>query len=73
MSTPDDERSFEELQTELNGIVVQLERGDVPVDEAFVLWQMGEELYGICSARLRAAELRIEDLAAGDDNGGSAG
>jgi exodeoxyribonuclease VII small subunit len=56
------ERSFEELQRELDDLVVRLERGDVPLDEALALWQRGEELYRACVERLDRAELRIEEL-----------
>ncbi len=59
-----DERSFEELQRELEDIVGRLERGDVPVDEAIRLWQRGEDLYRRCAAVLEAAEGRVEELAA---------
>ena len=61
---PADARSFEELRRELEEIVGTLERGDVAVDEAIVLWQRGEELHRLCAARLEAAEGRIEELAA---------
>ena len=57
------ERSFEELQLELEEIVTRLERGDVPVDEAIVLFRRGEELYRACVERLQGAELQIEELA----------
>jgi exodeoxyribonuclease VII small subunit len=57
------ERSFEELQKELENIVARLERGDVGVDDAIALFKSGEELYRACVARLEAAELRIEELA----------
>ncbi len=57
-----DERRFEELQRELDDIVARLERGDVPLDEALVLWQQGEDLYRACAERLEQAELRIEEL-----------
>lgn len=57
-----DERSFEELQAELEQIVARLERGDIPVDEAIALWQRGEELHRACLARLDAARGRIEEL-----------
>ncbi|HSF61662.1 MAG TPA: exodeoxyribonuclease VII small subunit [Gaiellaceae bacterium] len=57
-----DERSFEELQRELEEIVTRLERGDVAVDEAIALFRRGEELYEACVERLRGAELRIEEL-----------
>jgi exodeoxyribonuclease VII small subunit len=60
----EEERPFEELQRELEEIVGQLERGDVPVDEAIRLWQRGEDLYRRCAAVLEAAEGRVEELAA---------
>jgi len=62
------ERSFEELRAELEEIVGKLERGDVAVDEAILLWQRGEELHRLCAARLEAAEGRIEELAAATDD-----
>jgi len=61
-----DERSFEELQRELEDIVARLERGDVAVDEAIAFFRRGEELYRTCVARLQGAELRIEELTASD-------
>ena len=60
----EEEPPFEELQRELEEIVGQLERGDVPVDEAIRLWQRGEDLYRRCAAVLEAAEGRVEELAA---------
>jgi len=57
-----EERPFEELQRELEDVVARLERGDVPVDEAIALFRRGEELYRACAERLRAVELRIEEL-----------
>jgi exodeoxyribonuclease VII small subunit len=63
-----EERSFEELQRELEDVVAKLERGDVAVDDAIALYTRGEELYRECAERLRTAELRIEELAPpGDD------
>ena len=61
-----EDRSFEELQRELDDVVQRLERGDVPLDEALALWQRGEELYRACVERLDRAELRIEELRVGD-------
>jgi exodeoxyribonuclease VII small subunit len=57
-----DERSFEELQRELEDVVARLERGDVPVDDAIALFRRGEELYRACVERLEAADLRVERL-----------
>ena len=62
-------RSFEDLQRELDDLVVRLERGDVPLDEALALWQRGEELYRACVERLDRAELEIEELRVGDATG----
>jgi exodeoxyribonuclease VII small subunit len=56
------EKSFEELQRELDEIVTRLERGDVAVDEAIGLFRRGEELYKECVVRLQGAELQIEQL-----------
>lgn len=61
-----DDRSFEELQKELEDIVARLERGDVAVDDAIALFRKGEELYKTCVARLQGAELRIEELTVAD-------
>jgi exodeoxyribonuclease VII small subunit len=66
------DRSFEELQRELEEIVTRLERGDVPVDEAIELFRRGEEVYKACVARLQSAELRIEELSP-DDRGRDTG
>ena len=60
------ERTFEELQRELDELVARLERGDVPLDEALALWERGNELYRACADRLERAELRIEDLRGSD-------
>jgi exodeoxyribonuclease VII small subunit len=60
------EPSFEELSRELEEIVVRLERGDVPVDEAIDLFRRGQQLHAACAARLESAELQIEELAPSD-------
>ena len=55
--------TFEEAQKELEQIVHRLETGEAPLDEAFKLWERGEELYRFCKERLDAAEGKIEELA----------
>jgi len=64
-----EQRSFEELQRELDDLVARLERGDVPLDEAVALWRRGEELHRACVERLDRAELEIEELRRGDGSG----
>jgi exodeoxyribonuclease VII small subunit len=57
-----DDRTYEELQRELEDVVARLERGDVGVDEAIELVRRGEELYRACVERLERAELRLEQV-----------
>ena len=57
-----EEPSFEELERELEAIVARLEQGKVPLDEAIALWERGEQLYGLCVARLDLAQGRVEEL-----------
>ncbi|HEV8463308.1 MAG TPA: exodeoxyribonuclease VII small subunit [Gaiellaceae bacterium] len=55
--------TFEEAQKELEAIVQRLEHGDADVDELTKLWERGEELYKICTAKLDLVRGRIEELA----------
>ena len=57
------EPSFEEAQRELESIVQRLESGETSLDEAITLWERGEKLYLLCSAKLDSAQGRIEELA----------
>jgi exodeoxyribonuclease VII small subunit len=59
------ERSFEELQKELEEVVARLERGDVPVDDAIALFRRGEELYRACVERLETAATAVEEVTPG--------
>lgn len=68
-----EERSFEDLQRELDELVSRLERGDVPLDEALALWRRGEELHRACVELLDRAELEIEELRVADDAGRDSG
>jgi exodeoxyribonuclease VII small subunit len=57
------EPTFEDAERELAQIVERLETGNVALDEAIALWERGEELYGLCRARLVEAEGKVEELA----------
>ena len=57
------EPTFVEAQRELEQIVERLERGDAGVDELTKLWERGEELYRLCSAKLENVRGKIEELA----------
>jgi exodeoxyribonuclease VII small subunit len=59
--------SFEDALKRLEGIVRELESGEVPLDRAIALYEEGESLRKHCEARLSAAETRIRELQLGAD------
>ncbi len=57
--TPVAEMSFEEAMRELEGVVGQLERGDVALDASIKLYERGAELKARCEAKLKEAEEKV--------------
>ncbi|WP_379966457.1 exodeoxyribonuclease VII small subunit [Ectobacillus sp. sgz5001026] len=49
-------RSFEEAIAELEQIVLKLEQGDVPLEEAILYFQQGMELSKLCDEKLKRVE-----------------
>jgi exodeoxyribonuclease VII small subunit len=56
------EKSFEEAIGELEAIVQQLEKGELPLDESLEVFQRGIELSKFCSKRLDQIEKKITIL-----------
>jgi exodeoxyribonuclease VII small subunit len=54
--------SFEEAMDKLEGIVEQLEGGDVPLEKAIELFQDGMKMAHLCSGKLEQFEKKIEIL-----------
>lgn len=54
--------SFETAVAELERIVDQLEKGDVPLDKSIEIYERGEALKIHCEKLLGAAEKRIEKI-----------
>ncbi len=54
--------SFEQAFSELEGLVRQLEAGDLSLDEAMAVFERGTTLAATCSAKLDTAELRVRQL-----------
>ncbi|WAJ27308.1 exodeoxyribonuclease VII small subunit [Antarcticirhabdus aurantiaca] len=54
--------SFEEALAELERIVSQLERGDVPLDRSIRIYERGEKLKSHCDRLLTAAEDKVEKI-----------
>ena len=64
--TPVAEMSFETALAELEQVVGQLERGDVPLDESIKLYERGAELKARCEAKLKDAEEKVAKITLGE-------
>jgi len=53
------EMSFEEAMKELETVVSQLERGDVPLDSSISLYERGAALKKRCEDELKRAEEKV--------------
>lgn len=62
---PVDKMSFEEALAELEGIVRQLEAGDVELEKSIAIYERGAALKAHCEARLKSSELKIEQIVQG--------
>jgi exodeoxyribonuclease VII small subunit len=60
---------FEAALAELEGIVDQLEKGAVALDESIRLYERGEALKKRCDDLLKDAEMRIEKITFAADGG----
>ena len=54
--------SFEEALSELQNIVVNLEKGEIPLDDALGFFKKGVELTKFCNKKLDDAERKISIL-----------
>ncbi|WP_455474433.1 exodeoxyribonuclease VII small subunit [Bartonella sp. B30(2025)] len=54
--------SFEEALQQLEVIVENLERGDVPLEQSIDIYERGEDLKKHCDKLLKAAEAKVEKI-----------
>ena len=59
---PKPTQSFEDALARLETIVESMESGDVPLAELLAKFEEGNTLLKTCEARLKEAELKIEQL-----------
>ncbi len=59
--------NFEQSLRRLDEIVRQMERGDVPLQEALKLFEEGTTLVTSCNKLLDEAELKVVQLTKGED------
>jgi len=61
--------TFEQAFRELEQIVQQLEKGELPLEQTLALFQRGTALARLCQNRLDAAEQQVSLLSEGDGVG----
>jgi exodeoxyribonuclease VII small subunit len=62
---PDDKTlpaTFESSLEELERVVKQLEKGDLPLEQSLALFESGMKLSAVCKRQLEEAETRVEIL-----------
>ncbi|MEM8616553.1 MAG: exodeoxyribonuclease VII small subunit [Pseudomonadota bacterium] len=64
---PVEKMSFEEALAELETIVRQLEQGDVDLEQSIAIYERGAALRQHCEGRLKAAELKVQQIVQGSD------
>ena len=57
--TPISQMTFEQAMSELERIVTQLEKGDVPLEDSISLYEKGAELKKRCETKLKEAEQKV--------------
>ncbi len=67
ISTEDHLPKFEESLQRLEGIVKEMERGDLPLEQSLKLFEEGVLLSASCRKELEAAEGRVEILLKDDE------
>lgn len=60
--------SFEDALKQLEKIVDDLERGDVPLEESIRIYERGEALKKHCDTLLKSAEDKVEKIRIGRDS-----
>ena len=65
--TPISEMTFEQAMSQLERIVTELERGDVPLEDSISLYEKGAELKKLCETKLKEAEQKVAAITLDED------
>ena len=65
--TPISEMTFEQAMSELERIVTELERGDVPLEDSISLYEKGAKLKKRCETKLKEAEQKVAAITLDED------
>ena len=60
--TDKQEKTFEQHMGDLEKLVGQLERGELPLDEALKAFENGMKLVEVCKEQLAKAEMKVEKV-----------
>ncbi|EAU44850.1 MULTISPECIES: exodeoxyribonuclease VII small subunit [Salipiger] len=60
--TPVEEMTFEQAMAELEQVVGQLERGEVPLEQSIALYERGAKLKARCETKLKEAEEKVAQI-----------
>lgn len=71
-AAPVSELTYEQARDELVALVARIESGTVPLEEAMLLWERGEQLAAHCQAKLDLAQETL-DRSAGAAGGAGKG
>lgn len=66
MALVNEQWTYDEAFAQLEAVLVQLERGDQPLEQALELYEQGAALAAHCARRLEEAELRVRQWQPGD-------
>jgi exodeoxyribonuclease VII small subunit len=62
MSELDNQRTFEDLMTELEAVAERLAAGDLGIEAAADLYEQAERLHALATERLAQVQARVEAL-----------
>ena len=71
-AAPLPDMTFEQAMADLEQVVTQLERGDVPLEDSIALYERGAQLKKHCEAKLKQAEEKVATITL-DGNGEPSG
>jgi exodeoxyribonuclease VII small subunit len=63
--TPIETMSFEAALSELEQLVARLESGQASLEDSITLYERGAKLKAHCDARLKAAQMRVDQIVEG--------
>lgn len=59
--------TYEQALAQLDLLIAQLEKGDIPLDEAITAYERGSRLAAYCAELLERTEQRVSQLVVGGD------